>query len=68
MKGCGVADSTKNVVLPIKVSDLGSPIMGSIIAVMWGGVAALLTFACIGDGLTKGFDRTWWVGALSVPF
>jgi len=63
-----MADSTKKVMLPIEVSDLGSPVMGSIIAVVWGGVAALLAFACIADGLTKGFDRTWWIGALSVPF
>jgi len=63
-----MADSTKNVMLPIEVSDLGEPVMGSIMAVVWGGLAALLAFACIGDGLTKGFDRTWWIGALSVPF
>jgi hypothetical protein len=63
-----MADSTKNVVLPIEVSDLGSPVMGSIMAVVWGALAALLAFACIADGLDKGFGSSWWIGALSVPF
>ena len=63
-----MADNVNNVMLPIEVSDLGSPVMGTIMTLVWGAMAALLCFACIGDGLTKGFDRTWWAGAMSLPF
>ena len=43
MKGIEMADNIKNVMLPIEISDLGSPVMGSIMTLVWGAVAALLT-------------------------
>ncbi len=56
-----MTEDEKTITLPIETRDLGEPIMGSIMAVVWGLLTGLLLFAGIAEGLNRGFDRSWWI-------
>ena len=60
--------ATDPVILPIETADEGSPILGTILAVVWGALGGLLIFACLADGLDKGFAKSWWLALLAAPF
>jgi len=57
-----------DVTLPLDIKDLGEPIMGWIMTVVWGALAALLGVTLIAEGVSRGFDKYWWVAVPTLLF
>jgi len=63
-----MTEDTKDVALPLDIKDLGDPIMGWIMTVIWGALAALLGVTLIAEGFSRGFDKYWWVAVPTLFF
>jgi hypothetical protein len=63
-----MTEEMTDVALPIDVKDLGEPIMGWIMTVVWGALAALLGVMLIAEGISRGFDKYWWVAVPTLFF
>ena len=62
-----MTENAEKITLPIEIFHPPEPVWGYSLAVFWGLLASLIVAACIGDGFTKGFDKSSYMVVLSLP-